>query len=535
MARGPHIAEGGQGRLYLVVDSAGEFSDQYILKELKNPKRLDRFNVELKAITSLGVHPNVVPLIDAGIYSDPDKPWFVMPKADGTLADLTISNALNIDDRMSVFDNVCEGVAYLHTKSIIHRDLKPENILMFAGVPKVSDFGLCLIAGTPRLTPSSEVVGSRFYMAPEMEDGRQADVGFGADVYSLGKVLYYVLSGGKVFSREKYRNRGLRISTLAGDTRQGLFEPVFEKSITVETRRRYRDAGELQAGFRKALSKFRKDPLTTLLKRFQSIDNALQASESELRSLSRAEWAELLSRAKEIRTGISQHLLMTACDLVDSKFARSLAEVLLNNESRLDSQFLAFAAGRILCLPQGSGLSHSWLQPELFSRLAIHALDHPDNALLNAIAKGSMFTLRNCEEVLSKLAENLSVLQPEARRNFLIASMKSPYRQKERLLLSLSRDGSLDNVSIEAVVAGLCACATPATISRVIELADRKDMNETLAAIGRGMVQGSSPDIAIQLGQHDWSSPVMKVLIDVMQKPGKYRAGNSNRMESDEE
>ena len=535
VARDQAFNEGGQGRLYLVADSAGEFNGEYVLKELKNPNRLDRFNTELQAIASLNEHPNVVPLIDSGIYRDPNKPCFVMPKADGTLEDLIKNNAINIEGSMSIFDNVCEGVAYLHTMSIIHRDLKPENILMFAGTPKVTDLGLCLIAGTKRVTPSSEVVGSRFYMAPELEDGRQPDVGFEADVYSLGKMLYYVLSGGKVFSREKHSNRNWRLSKLTGDSRLELFGTVLENSITVEPTRRYRNAGELQKGFRQAFNKFRNHPLTTLLKKFQSIDNALQAPESKLRSLTGEEWAELLSRVKEIGLGISQHLLNVACDSIDGKFAQLFAEALLENESQLDSKFVAIAAGRIFCLPKVNGWFHLWLQPERFSCLAMHALSHSDNEVLNAIAKWSMFTLRDCEEVLTKLAENFYSLQPEARLNFLIASMKSSYEQKEQLLLSLSHDGNLDNVSLEAVVAGLCACATQATISRVIELGDKKDMDEKLAVIGRGIVQGSSPDTSLQLSRYDWSSPVMKVLIDVMQRTEKYEAEDNNRMESDEE
>lgn len=341
IARDQAFNEGGQGHLYLVADSTDEFNGEYVLKELKNPKRLDRFNTELQAIVSLNEHPNVVPLIDSGIYRDPDKPCFVMPKADGTLEDLIKNNAINIEDSMSIFDNVCEGVAYLHTMSIIHRDLKPENILMFAGTPKVTDLGLCLIAGTKRGTPSSEVVGSRFYMAPELEDGRQPDVGFEADVYSLGKMLYYVLSGGKVFSREKHNNRNWRLSKLTGDSRLELFGPVLENSITVEPTRRYRNAGELQKGFRQAFNKFRNHPLTTLLEKFQSIDNALLAPESKLRTLTGEEWAELLSRVKEIGLGISQHLLNVACDSIDGKFAQLFAEALLENESQLDSQWVS--------------------------------------------------------------------------------------------------------------------------------------------------------------------------------------------------
>ena len=87
VALGPAFIESGQGRLYFVKDSAGKLAGEYVLKELKNPNRIDRFNAELHAIATLENHPNVMPLIDSGIYRDPGKPCYVMLKADGTLED----------------------------------------------------------------------------------------------------------------------------------------------------------------------------------------------------------------------------------------------------------------------------------------------------------------------------------------------------------------------------------------------------------------------------------------------------------------
>lgn len=88
MSFGAHFAEGGQGQLYLVTDQKREFGGEYVLKELKNPKRSQRFDAELKAITSLEPHPQVISLKDSGIYRAEDKPCFVMPKVDQNLDDL---------------------------------------------------------------------------------------------------------------------------------------------------------------------------------------------------------------------------------------------------------------------------------------------------------------------------------------------------------------------------------------------------------------------------------------------------------------
>jgi serine/threonine protein kinase len=126
-----------------------------------------------------------------------------MELADRSLADAVTAGVIGKSaDLFAVYKAVCAGVAHIHANGIIHRDLKPENILFIGGTPKVADLGLCLIAGLERVTSSLEAVGPRFYMAPELEDGRSLDVTPTADIYSLGKILYFMLSGGRIFSRE---------------------------------------------------------------------------------------------------------------------------------------------------------------------------------------------------------------------------------------------------------------------------------------------------------------------------------------------
>lgn len=127
-----------------------------------------------------------------------------MPRADCSLDMYLPEICKDINLSSETFKLICAGVEHLHKAGIVHRDLKPENILMFSGTPKISDFGICLVANENRLTSTSEAVGPRFYMAPELEDGKNLDVSPSADVYSLGKILYFIFSKGKIFSREKY-------------------------------------------------------------------------------------------------------------------------------------------------------------------------------------------------------------------------------------------------------------------------------------------------------------------------------------------
>lgn len=526
VALGPSFKEGGQGRLYLVSDSNGEFNGEYVLKELKNPKRLDRFNAELNAIASLDGHPHIVPLIDSGIYRDPKKPCFVMPKADGTLEDIVNNNSMRIEDLLIVFDQICSGVAYLHNNSIIHRDIKPENILMYSGIAKVSDLGLCLVAGTERLTLTPEAVGPRFYMAPELEDGKKPDVKFDADVYSLGKVLYYILSGGKIFSREKQGQKEWRLSKNTGDKRLELFDPVFDNSITVERYHRYKNAGEFQQGFREALHKYRNHPVTTLLGKFKTMFNALGAPENDLQTLTEEEWAELLKHATSNGIRVDQRVLNIACNALAQKFAKEFVEALFANEEHLNPDFIATVAGKILCLPETDAWFSLWLNSERLPRLVKHALKKDDDNVLNAIANGRLSALRGSGEVIEMLADFFYRLQPEGKLNFLIASVKETYRQKERLLMDLSHNQNLDNLTLEAIIAGLCTCATPGTIDRVLEFANNTQIEEKrLGAIGRGIVLGSTFEIAKNLNQHQWNNPVIKLLIEAMQKE---KSNNAN-------
>jgi serine/threonine protein kinase len=112
---------------------------------------------------------------------------------------------------VNLFLQICEGVKYAHSMSVIHRDIQPKNIfLRIEGkkrIPVVGDFGICYIDNDGiRVTLIDEPVGARFFIPPELEDGR-GDVTTKADTYSLGKLLYWLLSGGKYFAREKHREK----------------------------------------------------------------------------------------------------------------------------------------------------------------------------------------------------------------------------------------------------------------------------------------------------------------------------------------
>lgn len=109
-----------------------------------------------------------------------------------------------------MFIVIANAVNHAHSQRVVHRDLKPANIFLQTPTfrPLVGDFGLCYVqddGDDERQTDLEEAVGPRFFMAPELEDGRADVIAPSADVYSLGKLLYWMLTG-RIFSREKLRD-----------------------------------------------------------------------------------------------------------------------------------------------------------------------------------------------------------------------------------------------------------------------------------------------------------------------------------------
>lgn len=199
------LGEGGQGRTFIVVDPDKNSDTRYVLKKLKSHTGLGRFKKEVQAVKMLN-HPNILKLIDYNL--DIDDPFMVTEYCEG--GNLQDAKPFWINDPVCAIDlflQICDGIAYAHSKSVIHRDIKPKNIFLRTslGPTVVGDFGICYIdEGGLRITLTDEPVGARFFIAPELEDGRGI-VTTKADSYSLGKLLYWLLSGGKLFSREKHR------------------------------------------------------------------------------------------------------------------------------------------------------------------------------------------------------------------------------------------------------------------------------------------------------------------------------------------
>lgn len=221
------INEGGQAHIFEVEDLTGELSEIHILKRLKNICRIERFKQEIEAGKNLD-HPQIAPIVD---YELSGKPYFVTKKYPGpTLAELSRLHPLLA---LEIFIGICDAVSYAHSKGIVHRDIKPENIILDKNSkPVILDFGICyFMDGDNRLTGTTEQVGSRYFIAPELEQGRASDVSFAADSYSLGKVLYYLLCGEK-FPRENYTDSRSLSKLLSNSQLDYITQRILDKSVT---------------------------------------------------------------------------------------------------------------------------------------------------------------------------------------------------------------------------------------------------------------------------------------------------------------
>ena len=194
------IGRGGMGTVYLAERDDHEYRKQVAIKlirgDVDSAVILARFRRERQILAELD-HPNIARLLDGGTTADGIS-YFVMEHVEGLSIDAHCeSRKLAIDDRLKLVRIVCSAVSAAHGRLVIHRDLKPDNILVTGdGAPKLLDFGIAKLLMPP---PGSirTVTGGRL-MTPEYaspEQWRGDSVTEASDIYSLGVVLYHLLTG----------------------------------------------------------------------------------------------------------------------------------------------------------------------------------------------------------------------------------------------------------------------------------------------------------------------------------------------------
>jgi serine/threonine protein kinase/Tol biopolymer transport system component/phage tail protein X len=213
------IGEGGMAVVYM-AEQTEPIRRKVALKIIKlgmdTRQVIARFEAERQALALMD-HPSIAKVLDAGA-TETGRPYFVMELVQGiSITEYCDKNSLSTKDRLALFLQVCHAVQHAHQKGIIHRDIKPSNVMVThhdgKPVPKVIDFGIAKATNqklTERtlFTRYAHIVGTPAYMSPEQAELSDLDIDTRSDVYSLGVLLYELLTGTTPFSEEELRKAG---------------------------------------------------------------------------------------------------------------------------------------------------------------------------------------------------------------------------------------------------------------------------------------------------------------------------------------
>jgi serine/threonine protein kinase/WD40 repeat protein len=215
------IGEGGCGVVYMAQQEE-PVRRAVALKVIKlgmdTRSVIARFEQERQALALMD-HPNIAKVLEAGATPS-GRPFFVMELVHGIrITEFCQQNNLSITDRLNLFITVCQAIQHAHQKGIIHRDIKPSNILVALDdgmfVPKVIDFGIAKATSGESLTDKTlftaveQFIGTPAYMSPEQAEMSGLDIDTRSDIYSLGVLLYELLTGSTPFAAEELANSGI--------------------------------------------------------------------------------------------------------------------------------------------------------------------------------------------------------------------------------------------------------------------------------------------------------------------------------------
>ncbi|HKW28637.1 MAG TPA: serine/threonine-protein kinase [Verrucomicrobiae bacterium] len=213
------MGEGGCGVVYL-AEQEEPLRRRVALKIIRlgmdTENVIARFEAERQALALMD-HPNIAHVLDAGA-TNLGRPYFVMELVRGVkITDYCNQHHLDLRQRLDLFIQVCHAIQHAHQKGVIHRDIKPSNILVSlhdgVAVPKVIDFGIAKatagrLADNPAVTAYGQFIGTPAYMSPEQAELGGVDVDTRSDIYSLGALLYELLTGRTPFDNKQLLDSG---------------------------------------------------------------------------------------------------------------------------------------------------------------------------------------------------------------------------------------------------------------------------------------------------------------------------------------
>ncbi|HEY6553092.1 MAG TPA: protein kinase [Vicinamibacteria bacterium] len=215
-----------------------------------------RFHREAQSAAAL-THRNIVTVFE--FAEEQGMVYMVMELLEGTdLKDMIVRKSIKrLEDKLSIVEQMCDGLAFAHGRGVVHRDLKPANIHVLAnGTVKIMDFGLARL-GVSEITRTGTVMGTPNYMSPEQVRGEKVDAR--SDIFSIGAVMYEVLAGHKPFEAETMHSVLFQVlDQEPAPLRQWIpdiplpVSQVVEKALTKEPQNRYQSAGEMRTALRNA-------------------------------------------------------------------------------------------------------------------------------------------------------------------------------------------------------------------------------------------------------------------------------------------